>query len=111
MRIDHINDMKKGWFVGNFVPTVLETDACEVAIKHYKKGEQEGKHYHLIATELTAVVSGKIRMFGKVFREGDIIVVEPGEATSFEALEDTVNVVVKIPGVNNDKYLVEEDNK
>ena len=33
---------------------------------------------------------------------------EPGDVTSFEALEDSVNVVVKMPGQNNDKYLVEE---
>ena len=32
---------------------------------------------------------------------------EPGDATDFEALEDAENVVVKLPGANNDKYLVE----
>mgnify|MGYP004635474661 CR=1 FL=1 len=36
---------------------------------------------------------------------GDIIVMEPNEATDFECLQDgTTNVVVKIPGANNDKY-------
>ena len=45
-------------------------------------------------------------MFGSIYGEGDIIVVEPGEATDFEALEDAMNVVVKIPGANNDKYLL-----
>ena len=30
---------------------------------------------------------------------------EPGEATDFEALEDTSCTVVKYPGANNDKYL------
>ena len=47
-------------------------------------------------------------MFNNIYRKGDIVVVEPGEATDFEALDDAVNVVVKIPGVNNDKYLVED---
>ena len=46
-------------------------------------------------------------MFNQIYQQGDIIVVEPGDATSFEALEDSINVVVKLPGVNNDKYLVE----
>ena len=45
-------------------------------------------------------------MFQHEWNAGDIIVVEPGDITSFAALEDTVNVVVKIPGANNDKYLV-----
>ena len=45
-------------------------------------------------------------MNGIEYREGDIIVIEPNDSTDFEALEDnTVNVVVKIPGANNDKYL------
>jgi hypothetical protein len=31
---------------------------------------------------------------------------EPNEVTDFESLEDnTQNVVIKIPGANNDKYL------
>jgi hypothetical protein len=26
----------KGWFVGNFSPTLIPTNAVEVAVKHYK---------------------------------------------------------------------------
>lgn len=107
MRISKLNDMTKGWFVGNFEPTLCKTNDCEVAIKSYKSGDLEKKHYHKIATEITVVVKGKVRMFNQIFSEGDIILVEPGEATDFEALEDSMNVVVKIPGVNNDKYEME----
>ena len=32
--------------------------------------------------------------------------IEPGEVTDFTALTDVVNVVVKLPGANDDKYLV-----
>lgn len=108
MRVDNLKNMKGGWFIGNFDPSLFKTNDCEVAVKCYKKGDKEGKHYHKIATEYTVVVKGKVSMFGNVYEEGDIIVVEPGDATNFEALEDAMNVVVKIPGANNDKYLVEE---
>jgi hypothetical protein len=54
------------------------------------------------------ILSGKVRMAGREWQEGDIIVLSPGEITDFEALTDTVNVVVKIPGALNDKFLVEE---
>ena len=47
-------------------------------------------------------------MFDKIFTEGDIIVVEPGDCTDFLALEDTICTVVKYPGAKNDKYLVSE---
>lgn len=33
------------------------------------------------------------------------VILEPGEETDFEALSDAVNVVVKVPGAQNDKYL------
>jgi len=35
-------------------------------------------------------------------------VIEPNDATDFCALTDTMTTVVKLPGANNDKYLVEE---
>ena len=107
MRVEKLDDMFKGWFVGNFNPTLFRTNDCEVAVKRYKKGAYENKHYHKIATEITVIVKGKVRMFDQEFSEGDIIVVDPGDATDFEALEDSMNVVVKLPGANDDKYEVE----
>lgn len=108
MKTAKLNDMTKGWFVGNFKPTLYKTNDCEVAIKSYNKGDAEVAHYHKIATEITAIVKGKVRMFDTIFSAGDIVIVEPGDITAFEALEDSMNVVVKIPGANNDKYEVEE---
>lgn len=55
------------------------------------------------------IIEGSVRMFDTVYSAGDIVIVEPGEATGFEALTDAVNAVVKIPGTRNDKYLVEEE--
>ena len=108
MRVAKLNDMTKGWFIGNFEPTLYKTNDCEVAVKTYKVGDFEKKHYHKIATEFTVIVKGRVRMFDMEFKEGDIVVVEPGDATSFEALEESMNVVIKLPGANNDKYVVEE---
>lgn len=105
----NLEDMVNGWFVGNFDPSLCKTNDVEVAVKKYSKGANEAAHFHKIATEITVIVSGRVRMFGKEWQTGDIIVVEPGDATAFEALENTTNVVVKIPGANNDKYLVEEN--
>ncbi|MDD3769140.1 MAG: hypothetical protein PHV10_00850 [Sulfuricurvum sp.] len=105
MKTAKLENMIKGWFVGNFEPTILKTNDVEVAIKEYKKGEKEEYHFHKIATEITVIISGKVRMNGVVYSKGDIIVIEPGESTDFEALEDSINAVVKYPGANNDKYL------
>jgi hypothetical protein len=105
MKSFHLDDMIKGWFVGDFSPVAFSTKDCEVAVKKYKAGDCEGAHHHKIATEITVVVSGQIRMVGKNWGAGDIVVVEPGTVTDFEALTDVVNVVVKVPGASDDKYL------
>lgn len=104
MKTARLKDMTKGWFVGNFEPSLYRTSDCEAAVKSYRKGDKEGKHYHKIATEITVIVKGRVRMFDTEYSEGDIVVAEPGDATSFEALEDAVNVVIKLPGALNDKY-------
>ena len=108
MRVEKLDSMTNGWFVGNFTPSLYKTNDCEVAVKSYNKGDKEKKHYHKIATEITVIIKGKVKMFDSEFMAGDIIIVEPGDATSFEALEDSINVVVKLPGANNDKYVMEE---
>ena len=101
----HLQDMVRGWFVGDFQPTALVTDKAEVGVKHYPAGAKEERHHHRMATEVTLILSGAARMNGVIYNEGAIIVVEPNESTDFEALEDTVTVVVKVPGAKNDKYL------
>jgi quercetin dioxygenase-like cupin family protein len=102
-----LESFTKGWFVGHFQPTLIDTQAVEVAIKRYRAGDREKTHYHRVATELTAVISGKIRMSRQEFQAGDIVKVEPGQSTDFEALEDTVTVVIKHPGAPDDKYVDE----
>jgi len=104
MRKARLSEMTKGWFIGSFTPTLLDTTAVEVAIKRYNAGERETAHYHKIATEFTAIISGKVIMNGVEYEEGDIVVVEPHEITDFEACVETVTVVVKCPGASNDKY-------
>ena len=108
MKTGQLDRMTRGWFVGDFEPSIYKTQNCEVAVKRYKAGEQEARHFHKVATEVTVVITGSVRMNGAVYNEGEMIVIDPGEATDFMAIEDSINVVVKIPGVKDDKYVVEE---
>ena len=110
MDIVNISDMVNGWFVGSFKPTLVDTEDVEIALKSYNKGDEEARHFHKVATEITLVVSGRVKMFDKEWKEGDIIVVEPGDITGFEALDDSLNAVIKIPSVKGDKYVVEGEN-
>ncbi|MCC7010081.1 MAG: hypothetical protein IT184_14840 [Acidobacteria bacterium] len=107
MTFAHLSDMAGGWIVGDFEPTCLRTPACEVACKQYAAGEHEPAHVHLVATEITLIASGRARMAGRELVAGDIVRLEPGEATDFTALEPTTTIVVKTPSVAGDKHLVE----
>ena len=105
MKTAKLQDMVKGWFIGNFEPSLIKTTDVEVAIKLYNKGEIEARHYHKVATEITVITQGRVKMNGAEYIKGDIIIIEPYESTDFECLEEgTQTVVVKYPGVNNDKY-------
>ena len=94
----------KGWFVGNFSPTLIASDAVEVAVKNYKAGESESAHHHKVATELTAIISGRVQMSGEEIGAGEIVKIHPGQSTDFVALTDVTTVVVKMPCVSGDKY-------
>jgi len=104
LEIFHLDNMVKGWFVGNFSPTALRTQAAEVAVKRYKAGEHESAHFHKVATEITVILEGTVEMCGRRLNHGDIIKLSPGEATSFTAITDAITVVVKLPSILDDKY-------
>ena len=99
-----LSGFTKGWFVGKFDPTLAPSDAVEVGVKYYKAGERESSHHHKVATELTVIVSGQVRMSGEIINEGEIVKIHPGQSTDFEALTDVTTVVVKMPCVAGDKY-------
>ena len=97
--------MIKGWFIGNFNPTLFSTNDVEVGIKKYVAGDQEGVHHHKISIEFTVILNGTVEMSGKIYKDGDIIKINPGVSTDFKAITDVTTVVVKIPGAINDKYI------
>ena len=104
MTFRHLNDMVGGWLVGDFEPTCLRTAACEVACKHYEAGAYEDAHVHRVAIEITLIASGHARMGGRELSAGDIVILAPGDATDFTAIEPTTTIVVKMPSVLGDKY-------
>jgi quercetin dioxygenase-like cupin family protein len=108
MIISSVDKMFKGWFIGNFEPSLLKTDQFEIACKYYQKGDYEDSHVHKIGTEYTVIAQGTVEMNGIQYKKGDIIIIEPNEYTDFKVLEDnTITIVVKVPCVKGDKYIKE----
>jgi quercetin dioxygenase-like cupin family protein len=106
MKTAQLQNMLKGWFVGNFEPSLYKTNEVEVGVKYYDKGAHEQKHYHKVSLEITTIVSGEVKMNDKFFKAGDIVILEPNEPTDFTSITDSTTVVVKIPSVKDDKYLI-----
>ncbi len=100
-----LSELKGGWIVGDFEPSLIRSVEVEVAVKYYTAGQVEPRHHHKVAEEITVLAVGRARMCERTFEVGDIIHLEPNESTAFEALEDCVTVVIKRPSVPSDKYL------
>jgi quercetin dioxygenase-like cupin family protein len=103
MQKKNLETFVRGWVVGSFDNTLFHRENVEVAIKKYKAGDKETAHYHSLTTEYTIIVSGKVKMNDIEYNENDIVVIYPKEKTSFEAIEDTITVVIRDGSFPNDK--------
>jgi quercetin dioxygenase-like cupin family protein len=108
MKKHNISDFWRGWFIGNFEPSVLKTPEFEVGFLFHPKGEQWDHHYHKLGTEYNLLVKGKMIMCGETITEGDLFIVSPHEVANPEFLEDCHIICIKTPSIPGDKYIVEK---
>ena len=94
MKTFKISDMKGGWFVGDFVPSVLKTKKFEVGYHTHKKGDDTSNQYHKDSTEINVIIKGKMIVNKKELKTGDIFVFEPYVVSEADFLEDTELIVV-----------------
>jgi len=93
----------RGWFIGNFAKTAYQTKDFEVTYQKNLRG-QTASHIHKISYEITLVISGRQICNGQMFEAGDICVLEPGDISQIEYLEETEVVTIKTPSVPSDKH-------
>ncbi len=104
MDVRRIEEMRGGWFIGDFEPSVFRTSAVEVAYHKYTKGQEWPKHHHKIATEINYMISGTMTLNDTQINPGDVFVIYPGESVKPQYLEDCEVIVVKVPSIPGDKY-------
>jgi FkbM family methyltransferase len=109
MKLYRIEDMKGGWFVGNFEPTIFKTKECEVSYKVHKKGEIWDIHYHDVCTEINLLIRGEMIMQNKTLKPGDIFVLEPFEIADPTFLEDCEIICVKVPSINDKISVIKKE--
>jgi len=106
MKLSKLSEFTNGWFLGNFNPSLFKSEDFEVCVKHFKQGEVEVAHFQRIATEITVVLSGSVRMGQHILHVDDILTIYKDEVCDFEALTDCKVLGVKFPSLPNDKVLV-----
>lgn len=104
MKIHKINDMTRGWFIGDFEPSVLKTKDFEVGVLFFPKGEKKPPHYHKLATEYNVLLSGTFTTNGIQLFPGDIFIIEKDEIVDPDFHEDCKILCVKVPSHPKDKY-------
>lgn len=109
MVIRNINEMKEGWFIGDFNPSVFKTSGFEIAYKTHRKNSICAHHYHKQVLEINLLVRGRMEMQGQILSSGDIFIMSPWEISNPKFLEDCEIVTVKMPSVPTDKYIIPND--
>ncbi len=107
MKVFDIKDMKAGWFIGDFEPSVFKNPFFEVAHHQHEAGYVTPRHTHKIAQELTYIVKGKLLVDGQELSAGHMFIYEPNDIADVKVLEDVDVIVVKWPSVPSDKYMVD----
>ena len=105
MKKFRIEEFTKGWIIGNFDPAIYKTNEIEIGMKNFLADETEPSHFQNIATEITMVSSGSIEINGSVFIEGDVILIEPGEISSFKSISASKLLCIKYPSIPSDKVV------
>ena len=106
MTTGKIKDMKRGWCIGNFEPSVFKTAAFEMAILLHPQGERWPAHYHRVATEYNFLLTGSMRVCDTELTAGDWFVIEPMEVADPVFHEDCQIVCIKVPSDVTDKHLI-----
>lgn len=106
VKVDNIYNYTRGWFIGNFEPSILKNSGVELGYLSFKKGEQIDYHYHEHCKEINLLVKGKMIVNNKVINEGDIFIFDEMVPTFPIYLEDTSLVVLKNTYSNKDKIIM-----
>jgi len=101
--------MHRGWFIGNFEPSVLRSAGFEVGVLTHLKGEQWSAHYHKIGTEYNVLLTGTMNVCETELVAGDIFTIKPGEIADPTFYEDCTILCVKVPSDTADKFIVGDE--
>lgn len=95
-----LNNFKKGWFLGNFYPTIDKNERIELGLLHFKKNENLNQDLNEIfnenqneTTQETFLIKGKIKTNDKFINENEFF----HFSSNIEFLTDCEIFFIKTP--------------
>ena len=101
-----IEDMFRGWFVGNFEPSVMKNTGFEIGYLFHKKGEKWLTHYHNNLIEVNLLIDGKMILNDLEINKNEIFVIDKKVLACPIFLEDCYIICIKIPQMVGDKVII-----
>lgn len=109
MKVYDLKNYTKGWFMGDFEPSLFKTPDFEVGFHTYEKGQYWAPHVHKVSDEYNLLIEGKMVVCGQEVNEGQLFVIEKNEVAGPTFLENCKVLIIKVPSVPGDKYIVEAE--
>lgn len=100
------NIFTRGWFVGDFNPSIFITEDFEIGLLEHKKGDKWDYHYHKLAVEYNILIDGEMTVNNEKVKKWDMFVFERNQISCPIFLENCKILCVKIPSIKNDKYII-----
>ena len=101
-----VADFTRGWFIGDFQPSIIKTSEFEVAKLSHKKNEKWGFHYHSLATEINVLLKGSMTINGMDVSTNSIFICDKNQVACPIFNEDCDILCIKVPSKPDDKYII-----
>ena len=99
-----LNEFVRGWFIGNFEPSIVKTEKYEVALLTHNKDEKWDFHYHQLADETNFLLEGRMLINERLVEKGSLFIIQKNQLTCPIFLENCKILCIKVPSVPSDKY-------
>ena len=99
-------DYTRGWFIGDFTPSIIKTSMFEVGMLEHKQNEKHGFHYHEHLIEINYLIKGTMILNNTQIFAGQIFTLYKNQIACPKFLEDCTLVCIKIPSVKGDKVII-----
>jgi dTDP-glucose pyrophosphorylase len=106
IQISDINEMTRGWLIGDFEPSILRTKDFEVGYLNHKKGELWPVHYHAHMIEINVLIKGKMILNDIEINENQVFVIHKNDIACPIFVEDCFILCIKVPSIIGDKVII-----